>query len=162
MAVMFSNRGIYKKYEVMRLDGEVDPDNADYFIIRVDKDSNDSYAKVALLAYSYEVKKKFPVLSACIASLARNKDFVSFKLNKIPPKYAVRKTEGNMEGASAYFVFLLNDPDDSASRIAIRRYAEAIETEAPRLSKDLQELIQKYENQFSYQKENPDKTEKGA
>jgi hypothetical protein len=71
------NRGIYRKFEVVRTDGRSAPGEKHhgcrYFVIDVD---HDEFAKAAIEAYAKACKKKYPALA---------KDLNNMNFNKVQP-----------------------------------------------------------------------------
>lgn len=61
------NKGLYRKYDVRRVDGKKDPPGAQYFVLRVD---NDPHALQALLEYASSVSEENPNLASDIRALA--------------------------------------------------------------------------------------------
>jgi hypothetical protein len=65
--------GLYKKFEVQRVDGQSAPglkhDGCEYFVIDL---THDEFAGPAILAYGLACAEKYPYLSSDLVSLARN------------------------------------------------------------------------------------------
>jgi|31_taG_2_1085359.scaffolds.fasta_scaffold06670_5 hypothetical protein len=53
------SRGLYDKYEVIKLDGDIDP-QADYFVLRMD---TDPHARKAAIAYAESIQDENPNLA---------------------------------------------------------------------------------------------------
>jgi len=53
------SRGLYYKYEVIKIDGDVDL-NADYFVLRMD---TDPHARKAAIAYAESIQDENPNLA---------------------------------------------------------------------------------------------------
>ena len=53
------SRGLYDKYEVIKLDSDIDP-QADYFVLRMD---TDPHARKAAIAYAESIQDENPNLA---------------------------------------------------------------------------------------------------
>ena len=59
-------KGLYNRYKVSKINGDVDP-NAEYFVLRLDDGGSDpkhiEACKKAILVYAEEIKEHLPELS---------------------------------------------------------------------------------------------------
>ncbi len=60
------SKGLYSKYKVEKADGSPIDDEAEYFVLRVDKDP---HARVAVRAYARSIKKGNPKLAEHLCRL---------------------------------------------------------------------------------------------